>query len=149
MKVILRQKVAKLGNVGDQVNVKPGYARNYLIPQAKAAVATPAAIVEFEKHRAELEKTAALAFSEAEARAAQLANASVTIAAYASDEGKLFGSIGGREIAEAVTKQGFPLEKREVGLPQGPIRQVGEYDVALQIYSDISVTIKVIVVAEK
>ncbi|MBO3275303.1 50S ribosomal protein L9 [Pseudomonas schmalbachii] len=148
MEVILLEKIAKLGNLGDKLNVKGGYARNYLLPQGKATAATPANVAAFEERRAELEKAAAEKKAVAEARAAQLAELIVTIGANAGDEGKLFGSIGTRDIAEAVSAAGYPLEKAEVRLPTGPLRTVGEYNVEVQLHTDVESTLHVVVVAE-
>lgn len=148
MKVILQEKVANLGNVGDQVEVKPGYARNFLLPYGKAVPATPESIAEFEKHRAELEKAAAELLAQAKSRAKKLKAKSFKITANASEEGKLFGSVGPREIAQAITDAGIEIEKREIDLSQGPIRQVGEYEIPLHLHTDVSVTIKIEVVAE-
>lgn len=148
MKLILQEKVVNLGNVGDQVTVKPGYGRNYLIPYGKAVPATAEAIAEFESRRAELEKAAADLLAQAKERADKLAEMAVTIAANASEEGKLFGSIGSRDIAEAITEAGVDVEKREVDLPEGPIRVVGDYEVHIQLHSDVVATVKVAVKAE-
>ena len=148
MKVILQEKVTNLGDVGEQVNVKAGYARNYLFPFGKAIVATAANIAEFETRRVELEKAAADILAKAKARAETLADKSVTITANASDEGKLFGSVGPREIAEAITAAGIAVEKREVNLPEGPIRQTGEYDVHVHLHSDVMATVKLVVTSE-
>lgn len=148
MRVILQEKIVNLGNVGDQVKVKPGFARNYLIPYGKAVPATPKRIAEFEQRRAELEKTAALALDKARERAEALSAAHITIAVKASEEGKLFGSVSAREIAEAFSRAGIPVEKREVNLPEGPIRQVGKYTVQLQLHSDVKVPVEIEVLAE-
>ena len=148
MQVILLEKVGRLGNLGDQVNVKAGYGRNFLIPFGKAVAATKASIAEFEARRADLEAAAAAQRAAAEARAAQLADLVITIAANAGDEGKLFGSIGTRDIADAVTAAGVAVEKSEVRLPNGALREVGEFDVDIQVHSDIMQAIKVKVVAE-
>lgn len=147
MKVILQEKIANVGDVGDQVNVKPGFGRNYLIPQNKAVMATVGNIAEFEKHRAELEKKAAEILAAAQARAETLHTLELTLEAQASDEGKLFGSIGPRDIADAAVAVGTELEKREVHLPEGPIRNVGEYQVDVQLHSEVMTTIKVTVVS--
>ena len=147
MEVILLEKIANLGNLGDKVSVKAGYGRNYLLPQGKATAATPENIAAFEARRAELEKAAAEKKAAAEARAAQLAELEVTITATAGDEGKLFGSIGTHDIADALTASGVEVAKAEVRLPNGTIRQVGEYDVALHLHTDVEATVKVIVVA--
>lgn len=148
MQVILLEKVGRLGNLGDQVNVKAGYGRNFLIPFGKAVAATKANIAEFEARRADLEAAAAAQRAAAEARAAQLAELVITIAANAGDEGKLFGSIGTRDIADAITAAGVAVEKSEVRLPNGALREVGEFDVDIQVHSDIMQPIKVKVVAE-
>ena len=147
MQIILLEKVINLGNLGDVVKVKDGYARNFLIPQKMAKRATPAAMAEFEARRAELEKAAAEKKATAEARAAQLNELEVTITAVAGDEGKLFGSIGTHDIAEALTASGVEVAKAEVRLPNGTIRQVGEFDVAVHLHTDVEATVKVIVVA--
>ncbi len=147
MQVILLEKVGRLGNLGDKVNVKPGYGRNFLLPYGKAVAATEASIAEFEKRRAELEASAAERRAAAEARAARLAELVVTIGANAGDEGKLFGSIGTRDIADAVTAAGVEVEKSEVRLPNGVIREVGEFEVDVQLHSEVTQTIKLVVVA--
>lgn len=148
MEVILLEKVGKLGGIGDKVSVKAGFGRNYLIPQGKALAATEANVVEFEARRADLEAAAAADKAEAEARAAKLADVAVTIEANAGDEGKLFGSIGARDLAEAITEAGVEVSKSEVRLPDGALREVGEYDIHIQIHSEVIQTVKVIVVAE-
>ncbi|CEA02000.1 50S ribosomal protein L9 [Pseudomonas saudimassiliensis] len=147
MEVILLEKIANLGNLGDKVAVKAGYARNFLLPFGKATPATADNVEAFEARRAELEKAAAERKGEAEARAAKLAELTVTIAANAGEEGKLFGSIGTRDIADAVTAAGVELEKSEVRLPEGPLRAVGEFDVAVQLHTDVEATVKLVVVA--
>ena len=149
MEVILLEKVQNLGNLGDTVKVKPGYGRNFLIPGGKAVMATADNKAKFEERRAELEKAAAGALGEAQARAEKLAGLEmVTITRRAGEEGKLFGSVGNADIAEAVTEAGVEVEKREVLLPEGPIRQAGEYDVEMQLHSDVAQTVKIAVVAE-
>jgi len=148
MEVILLEKVGKLGTVGDQVNVKAGFGRNYLLPQGKAVSATPANIADFEARRAELEAAAAAKIGGAEGRAAQLAEVEVIIKANAGDEGKLFGSVGARDIAEAITKTGVDVSKSEVKLPQGTLRELGEYEVDLQLHVDVIQTVKVVIEAE-
>ncbi|MBH9425204.1 50S ribosomal protein L9 [Pseudomonas aeruginosa] len=148
MEVILLEKVANLGNLGDKVNIKGGYARNFLLPQGKATVATAENVAAFEARRAELEKAAAEKKAAAEARAAQLSALVVTLGAHAGDEGKLFGSIGTRDIAEAVSAAGYPLEKAEVRLPNGALRNTGEFDVAVHLHTDVETTLKLIIVAE-
>ena len=149
MEVILLEKIANLGNLGDKVKVKPGYGRNYLLPQGKATAATAANIAAFEARRAELEKAAAEKKASAETRAAQLAELEVTITATAGDEGKLFGSIGTIDIAEACTRAGHKVARSEVRLGSGPIRTVGEHSVALHLHTDVDVQLPVIVVAEE
>jgi len=148
MQVILLEKVGRLGNLGDQVNVKPGYGRNFLIPFGKAVAATKDNIAEFEKRRAGLEAAAAERRGSAEARAAKLVDLVVTIAANAGDEGKLFGSIGTRDIADAITAAGVEVEKSEVRLPNGAIRETGEFDIDVQLHSDVTQAIKLRIVAE-
>lgn len=149
MEVILLQKVENLGNLGDKVKVKPGYGRNFLIPQGKAKAATALNIAEFEKRRAELEKEAADQFTRAQARKAELEGKSVTINAKAGQEGKLFGSVGTVDIAEAFTNAGFKIERKEVRMPQGPIRVAGEHKVELHLHTDVNVEVTVVVVAEE
>ncbi|MBK1691142.1 50S ribosomal protein L9 [Ectothiorhodospira mobilis] len=148
MEVILLEKVENLGNLGDKVRVRPGYARNYLLPQGKAKFATAANLAEFEARRAELEKAAAEALAAAEARREKLEAMTVTITAKAGGEGKLFGSVGTADIADAVKAMGVELEKREVRLPEGPLRQTGEYEVDLQLHTDVKATLKVVVTAQ-
>ena len=148
MEVILLEKIANLGNLGDKVAVKAGYARNFLLPFGKATPATADNVEAFEARRAELEKIAAEKTAEAEARAAKLVDLVVTISANAGEEGKLFGSIGTRDIADAVTAAGVELEKSEVRLPEGPIRAVGEYEIELQLHTDVTVIIQLAVVAD-
>ncbi|HHC72015.1 MAG TPA: 50S ribosomal protein L9 [Thiotrichales bacterium] len=148
MEVILLEKVENLGNLGDRVNVRPGYGRNYLIPTGKATAATPENIKAFEERRAELEKQAAEALAAAEARRDQLEGLTVTITAKAGDEGKLFGSVGTADIAEAVTGAGVAIEKREVRMPEGPIRVTGEYQIELHLHTDVDASVKVVVEAE-
>ncbi|ACS97922.1 50S ribosomal protein L9 [Aggregatibacter aphrophilus NJ8700] len=149
MQVILLDKIAHLGKVGDQVNVKSGFARNYLIPQGKAVMATKANIEHFEARRAELEEKAAQALAAAADRAARLeALGSVTIAAKAGDEGRLFGSIGTRDIAEAITAKGVEVAKSEVRLPNGLIRTLGEHEVTFQFHGEVFSHLNVVIVAE-
>jgi large subunit ribosomal protein L9 len=149
MEVILLEKIANLGAMGDKVNVKPGYGRNFLIPQGKAAAATAENIAEYEARRAELEKAAAEALAVAEARRAQLADKVITIASMAGEEGKLFGSVGTADIAHAITEAGVSVERNEVRLPEGAFRAVGEYDVLIQLHTDVDATIKLQIEAEK
>ena len=148
MELILLQKVVNLGNLGDKVNVKPGFGRNYLVPQGKAVPATAANLAEFEARRAEYEAKARDALSTAEARKAKLEGAVVTIHANASTEGKLYGSVGPREIAEALTKAGTEVSKSEVVLGEGAFRNVGEYEVVVHLHADVETPVKVNIVAE-
>jgi large subunit ribosomal protein L9 len=149
MELILLEKVRGLGNLGDKVKVKPGYGRNYLLPQGKAAPATAANLEAFEKRRAEYEAKANTLLADAQARQAKLAEASVTITANASPEGKLYGSVGPREIAEALQAAGFDVHKNEVIQGEGPIRTTGEFEVVVAMHADVQSTVKVIVVGEK
>lgn len=150
MDVILLQKVENLGNLGDRVKVRAGYGRNYLIPHGKAAPATEANVAKFEARRAELEKEAAEAMTAAEARKAQLeALGGISLTAKAGSEEKLFGSIGTPDIAEALTAAGVPVERREVRLPEGPIRTAGEHEVEIHLHTDLNVGLKVTVISEE
>ena len=148
MQLILLQKVVNLGGLGDKVNVKPGYGRNFLIPYGKAVPATEANIAAFEAKRAEYEAKANALLASAEARKAALEGAEVTIRANASTEGKLFGSVGTRDIAEAFTAAGHKLEKSEVVMGEGPIRKTGEFEVVVHLHADVETKVKVQVVAE-
>ncbi len=148
MEVILLEKVGKLGSIGDKVSVKAGFGRNYLIPQGKALAATAANVAEFEARRADLEAAAAEKKSGAEGRADKLAELTVTIEANAGDEGKLFGSIGTRDIADAITAAGVEVAKSEVRLPEGALRELGEYDIDIQLHSEVTQSIKLSVVSE-
>lgn len=149
MQVILLDKIVHLGNVGDQVNVKSGFARNFLIPQGKAVMATKANIEHFEARRAELEEKAAKALAAAVDRAERLeALEKVTIASKAGDEGRLFGAITTRDVAEAVTAAGVEVAKSEVRLPNGPIRTLGDHDVRFQLHGEVFATLDIVVVAE-
>ena len=149
MEVILLEKIDNLGGLGDKVRVRPGYARNYLLPQGKAKFATPENIAEFEARRAELERAAAEALAAAETRRESLAGMVIEMKAKAGSEGKLFGSIGPGDIADAVTARGVELEKREVRLPEGPLRQVGEYEIELHLHADVNADIRIIVIGEE
>ena len=149
MELILLQKVTNLGNLGDKVTVKPGYGRNFLVPQGKAVPATAANVAEFEAKRADYEAKAAAIHDEANVRIAKLEGASVTIYANASTEGKLYGSVGPRDIAEALTAGGNDVHKGEVILGEGPLRNTGEYDVVINLHADVQTTVKVIVVGDK
>ena len=149
MEVILLDKIAHLGDLGDKVVVKSGFARNYLFPQGKAVMATKDNLAAFEARRAELEAKLADVLAAAEARAAQLsALTNVTIATKAGDEGKLFGSVGTRDIADAITAAGVPVAKSEVRMPNGVLRSVGESDIVVHLHTDVNTTVKVTVVAE-
>ncbi|HEX7080220.1 MAG TPA: 50S ribosomal protein L9 [Gammaproteobacteria bacterium] len=145
MQVILLEKIDNLGGIGDLVKVKPGYARNYLIPKGKATVATPENIAKFEERRADLEQRAAAELEAARDRAAKIEGQVLRIKAQAGPEGKLFGSIGTLDIAEACTALGVEVERSEVRLPEGPIRVVGEHEVELHFHSDVNVWITVVV----
>jgi large subunit ribosomal protein L9 len=149
MEVILLQKVANLGNIGDRVKVKPGFGRNFLLPQGKAALATAANVAKFEERRVELEKRAADDLDAARSRAARLKGHKLTITAKVGGEGKLFGSIGTSDIAEALSADGLEVERSEVRLPGGPIRLVGEHHVKLHLHSDVEVDLTVTVAAEE
>jgi large subunit ribosomal protein L9 len=149
MELILLQKVANLGNIGDRVKVKSGYGRNFLLPQGKATVATPDNIAKFEARRAELEKAAQDELKGAQARAAKLENFKLSLSAKAGGEGKLFGSIGTSDISEALNKAGHKVERAEVRLPQGPIRQAGEHTVQLHLHTDVTIDLPVVIVPEE
>lgn len=149
MQVILLEKVRNLGNLGDCVDVKPGYGRNFLIPQNKAVFASADNKVMFEQRRAELEKNAAQTFAKAQERATKLNDISIEIAAQANDEGKLYGSIAIAEIVEAVKAKGLELNKREVQMSSGPIYSIGDYEIDLMLHSDVLANLKLTVVAAK
>lgn len=150
MEVILLDKIAHLGGLGDKVKVKNGFARNYLIPQKKAVMATKANLEKFESMRAELEAKIAKELAEAQERCAKLVEiAEVTIAAKAGDEGKLFGSIGTRDIAEALGNAGVEVHKSEIRLSDGVLRTVGEFEIVVSFHPDVKASVKVNVVAEK
>jgi large subunit ribosomal protein L9 len=149
MEVILLEKIGKLGNIGDVANVKAGYGRNFLIPQGKAIFATKSNLEEFETRRADLEAAAATKIEKAQLRADKLAEvASITIVANASDEGKLFGSVGTREIEEAVNNAGGDISKSEINMPEGAIQNVGEFAVEVQLHTDVTQSITIVVEAE-
>lgn len=148
MDVILLEKTANLGNLGDRVTIKAGYGRNYLIPQGKAVAATPKKIAEFEARRAELEKQAAEKLAAANARGEALSKLNIVIAHKTGDEGRLFGSVGTQTIADAINAAGVQVAKAEVRLPTGVIRNIGEYDVAINLHTDVVVTLPIKVVAE-
>ena len=149
MEVILLKKVANLGNIGDKVKVKSGYGRNFLLPTGKATLATAGNIAKFEAQRAEFEKKAVADLSSAEQRAAALKDYRLTISAKAGSEGKLFGSIGTGDIAEALTRAGHPVERAEVRMPLGPIRVTGEQVLTLHLHTDVNVDVTVAVVPEE
>ena len=149
MEVILLQKVANLGNIGDRVKVRSGFGRNFLLPQGKATLATAENIARFEARRAELERLAREHLSSAGERAEAMKDFKLTIHAKAGTEGKLFGSIGTSDIAEAATRAGFNVERSEVRLPHGPLRMVGEHSVNLHMHADVDVPVQVTIVAEE
>lgn len=148
MEVILLEKIGNLGNLGDKVKVKAGYGRNFLLPSGKAVPATDTNIQEFEARRAELEKSAQEKLAAAQARADELEGKTFTVSSKAGDEGKLFGSIGVRDIADLITAAGIEVSKSEVRMPEGPLRNIGEFGLEIQVHSDISANVTVTVVAE-
>jgi len=148
MDVILLTKVANLGTIGDRVKVKSGYGRNFLLPKGKATLATPENVKKFEARRAELEKIARDQFQDAESRAAAFKEFKLQITAKAGTEGKLFGSIGTADIAEAATNAGHKVARAEVRLPTGPLRTVGEHTITLHLHTDIDVQLPVVITAE-
>ncbi|QOR37853.1 50S ribosomal protein L9 [Billgrantia diversa] len=148
MEVILLDNIGKLGGLGDKVAVKPGYGRNYLVPYGLAVPATKDNVEAFEAQRAELEAQAAERKAIAESRASQLAEIELSLVAKAGEEGKLFGSIGPRDLAEALAQAGIEVAKSEVRMPEGPIRQTGEYDIDLHLHAEVVATVRVVVVAE-
>ena len=145
MQIILMEKIDNLGSLGEIVNVKAGYARNFLVPRRKAKIATKANIEAFEEIRAELEKIEAAASAAAEKIREKLDGTEVTIEANAGQEGKLFGSVSNLEVAEALNEQGFEIERRNVRMPDGPIRHVGEHEVGVHLHTDVIATVKVII----
>lgn len=148
MNVILLEKINKLGDLGDQVSVKAGFGRNFLLPQGKALPATEANVKMFEERRAELEAAAAESLGAANARAEELSGKEVVIVRKAGDEGRMFGSVTNTDVAEALTAAGSQVEKREVRMPEGAIRELGEYEIELHLHTDVNTTVKVIVEAE-
>ncbi len=148
MDVILLTKVANLGDIGDRVKVKSGYGRNFLLPEGKATLATPANVAKFEARRSELEKIAKDQLAAAQGRAAALEGFTLRISAKAGSEGKLFGSVGTTDIADACTAQGHKVARSEVRLPNGPIRTVGDHQVVLHLHTDIDVQLPVTISAE-
>ena len=149
MEVILLEKVQNLGDLGDLVNVKPGYARNYLIPQRKATFATEESKTEFERRRKELEAAAVTRLKEAEERAEKMRDLVVEVVRKASEEGKLFGSVSTIDIAEAVGDKGIELEKSEIHLDEGALKTVGEHEIAVTLHPEVHLSIKVIIAAEE
>ncbi len=148
MEVILLEKIANLGNLGDKVAIKAGYGRNYLVPQGKAVAATADKIKEFEARRAELEKVAAEKLAAANARANALGKLEIVISHKAGEEGKLFGSVGTQNIADAITEAGSKVEKHEVRMPACVIRQIGSYGIDINLHSDVVVTMPISITAE-
>ena len=148
MDIILLQRIKNLGKLGDKVSVKAGYGRNYLIPQGKAVAATEANTTAFEARRAELEKQEAEVLAAAQARADQLNEVNIVITAKSGDEGKLFGSIGTRDIADALTNAGLTVDRAEVRLPNGALRNTGEFNIAIQLHHDVVAEVLVTIVAE-
>lgn len=148
MQVILLEKVQNLGDLGDRVNVKAGFGRNYLLPQGKAVPATETNIAEFEQRRAELQKAAAEKLAAAQARASTFEGVVLTLTCKAGDEGKLYGSVNNIDIADAAVAAGVKIDRSEIRMPAGPIRQIGEYDIVVHLHTDIDSTIKVVVEIE-
>jgi large subunit ribosomal protein L9 len=148
MEVILLEKIANLGNLGDKVTIKSGYGRNYLVPKGKAVAATAKKIAEFEARRAELEKAAAQKLSAAQKLGTELSRLAVVITHKAGDEGRLFGSVGTHNIAEAITAAGIAIEKHQIRLPHGAIRQIGDYAIDINLHSDVVVTLSIKIAAE-
>ncbi len=145
MEIILLEKIDNVGSIGDKVSVKPGYARNYLIPQGKATLATAENIAKFEARRAEIEAKAHTELEAAQARAGKLEGQIVRVTANAGPEGKLFGSVGTPDVAEACEALGFEVERSEVRLPDGPLRLVGEHQIELHLHADVNVSLTVVV----
>jgi large subunit ribosomal protein L9 len=148
MDVILLEKVENLGNIGDRVKVRSGYGRNFLLPRAKATLATPANVAVFEARRAELEKKEAAELEAARQRAASASQLTLRLSAKAGTEGKLFGSLGTADIAEACTAAGVPVKRSEIRLPDGPVRTLGEHSIELHLHSDVNAVINITVVGE-
>ena len=149
MEIILMQKVANLGNIGDKVKVKAGYGRNFLLPQGKATLATKENVAKFEARRAEFEKAANEELASAKSRAAKLEGFKLSLTAKAGGEGKLFGSVGNSDIVEALKKAGHTVERAEVRMPNGPIRQAGEHVVQLHLHTDVNVDLPVVIIGEE
>lgn len=148
MKIILLEKIANLGDLGESVNVRPGFARNFLFPQGKAIPATAANLAEFEARRAELQAQAEAKLASAQERQAKIEEIELSVAVKAGDEGKLFGSLGNRDIADLVEAAGVELDRSEVRLPEGPIRTLGSFEVAIQLHPEVTATLQLQVVAE-
>tara|TARA_B100000941_G_C28116561_1_gene355957 strand:- start:14 stop:460 length:447 start_codon:yes stop_codon:yes gene_type:complete len=148
MNVILLEKIANLGGLGDEVSVKPGFARNYLLPQGKAVTADDENRSVFEGRRAELEASANEKLAEANTRAEKLVDKELSIAVKSGEEGRLYGSVGTQNIADALTAEGIPVERSEIRMPEGVIRVLGEYEIAIQLHTDVTAEIKVMVVPE-
>jgi large subunit ribosomal protein L9 len=149
MEVILLENLGKLGSIGDKAKVKAGYGRNYLVPQGKAVFATEKNLADFELRRADLEAAAAAKLAEANARAAKVTEiGSLTITAIAGDEGKLFGSVGTRELEDALNAAGAEVSKSEINLPEGALRNVGEYSVEVQLHTEVTASITIVIEAE-
>ena len=148
MNVILLEKIGNLGDLGDEVSVKPGFARNYLLPQGKAVTADDENRTIFEGRRAELEASAKEKLAEANTRAEKLADKELSIAVKSGEEGRLYGSVGTQNIADALTAEGIPVERSEIRMPEGVIRVLGEYEIAIQLHTDVTAQIKVVVVPE-
>ena len=148
MNVILLEKIGNLGDLGDEVSVKPGFARNYLLPQGKAVTADEENRTVFEGRRAELEASANEKLAEANTRAEKLVDKELSIAVKSGEEGRLYGSVGTQNIADALTADGIPVERSEIRMPEGVIRVLGEYDIAIQLHTDVTAQIKVVVVPE-
>ena len=149
MEVILLEKVRNLGDLGDKVNVKSGYGRNFLIPQNKAVFATPKSIELFEQRRAELEKKAQQSLATAEQRAAKLNDITIVVSAMASDEGKLYGSVGVNEIKDALIAKEIEISKREIVMPEGPLHSIGNYVVEIHVHTDVVANLQIEIVAAK
>ena len=149
MQVILLERVQNLGELGDSVKVKPGYARNYLIPKGRAVIATPENVAEFEARRAELERQEAESLAAVQARAEALNGTQVTLVRKTGEEGKLFGSVGPQDIADALTEMGALVARNEVRLLSDTLRQVGDYEVGVHLYADVEASITVHIVAEE
>ncbi len=148
MNVILLEKIGNLGDLGDEVSVKPGFARNYLLPQGKAVTADDENRTVFEGRRAELEASANEKLAEANMRAEKLVDKELSISVKSGEEGRLYGSVGTQNIADALTAEGIPVERSEIRMPEGVIRVLGEYEIAIQLHTDVTAQIKVVVVPE-